>query len=607
LPQIRDDGAYVLVSHTRDGLNEGSSVVEWESGTIRRFADTPYGFALSWWQDPETQRWYVFLGDNDRTPWTESQGATDKIYKAAFDNPDERELFWEESKVSIWWNLSRDGRFAGGALPFNKMGVADLENKTYRILGEGCNGGVSPDNRYLFFFLEGNHRNLAISERDGSNRRSVPIDTMPLVKRRHPVWLSQWSTETRFFSVMGPETGGTSQIHFGRFDKDLTRVERWVQVSGGSRGSSRSHAWVDPGTPFKVGEDPEGAVADPIAEDEAPRTARPAAALPEWPADRDGLIFAWREENNQAVALNADGRPLNAFFFQRNRTARFDHERRMITAGGWFNGNNVHVWDQLGEDRAFTLALGLRRLASAQSTPGLVLGFTRDGERGLTLIDRDGQLVLHADGRTFALGALTSGWNTVGITYTRPTLRVVLNGRETTYDASDWRLPAGSDQIWIGAESGGKHPWMGAVDGLAVYRRAMAGPELKAVLDGLAAVREARESRQTRRLDVTATLQAVSSTPELETIRPYTRSLSVFEWKVDAVHAGDAKPGDVLPVLTWTLMDNDRLPVAEAGPGIKQRLWLIDYDDHQAIQSERFTDDLTEGFDTYYVDQTEER
>jgi len=610
MPQIRNDGKYVLVSKNQDGINKGCLAVEWETGEVKKLAEGPYSFGLSWWQDPKTERWYIFVGDNDRTSWEESKGATDKIYKAPFDNMGDRTLFWEESNVSVWWNVSRDGRFAGGAMPFNKMGVANLEDRSYKIHGEGCNGGVSPDNLYLVSFLEGNHRNLRIVEADGSDPRAIRIDTMPLVKGRHPVWLPQWATETRFFTLMGPETGGVSQIHFGRFDKDLTRVERWVQITDSPQASSRSHAWVDPGTLFKVGEDPEGAIADPVTAEEVARTAQPATptvTIPEWPNLAEDLIFAWSEENNRALALNKKGGKLNAFFFDRKKTARFDQDRLMVTAGGWFVGDGAHIWNHRGADGGFTLALGFRRLASAGTPTGLVLGFSDNGNSEWKLFDVAGMLWLRAGATNLQLGSIVPGGNTLIIAYENQSLRIMFNGQSKTFPMGNVLPPTASDQIFIGATEDGKNLWQGGVDGLAVYRRALSAADFKTLAKGLDDLRAARMDRNKSVLDVTATLMAVSSTPKLEEIRPYTRSLSVFQWKVDQVHAGNANPGDTLNVLTWTLMDSQRLVASGSQPGVKQRLLLGNYDTHEAIQSERFTDDLTEGMDAMFVNQSDER
>lgn len=71
------------------------------------------------------------------------------------------------------------------------------------------------------------------------------------------VYHPRWSNHTRIMALTGPYTvgdrankirgGGTGvEIHLGRFSRDLTSVERWVQATENGQADFYPDVWVDP-------------------------------------------------------------------------------------------------------------------------------------------------------------------------------------------------------------------------------------------------------------------------------------------------------------------------------------------------------------------------
>jgi len=254
-PWISPDGTYVMVNQLGKNGNEGCWHVDWATGTSKKFLWGRSAYATSGWVDPKTgKRWVVVTDSYDGRPWNEGLGAGDKVYRHLLSDPATKVLIWDKTPVTQCFDLSADGKKAGGLLPFNKAGVADLEAGTYAIYGLGCFASFATDNSNRLMHLEGNHRRVSVHDAGNQNKRSIPVNTMPLVAGQKPMWHSRWANNTRFLVLMGPE-GGLSQIYFGRFDEKWTAVEQWVQVTNTKHGNGMPSAWVASEGEFKPAPD----------------------------------------------------------------------------------------------------------------------------------------------------------------------------------------------------------------------------------------------------------------------------------------------------------------------------------------------------------------
>ena len=162
---------------------------------------------------------------------------------------------WDRTTSHQFFMLSADGTHAVFAPRFFDLGVltlalddsghVDQDKSVFKPYGAGCFPGMCPDNSYRWFRLEGSHRVITMFDADGAKPRQINVSNMPGVNG-HECWLTRWSTDPRFFTLMGPEKGN-SQIYVGRFDDKFTKVEGWVQVtSDDGTKNFLSHSWVEP-------------------------------------------------------------------------------------------------------------------------------------------------------------------------------------------------------------------------------------------------------------------------------------------------------------------------------------------------------------------------
>jgi hypothetical protein len=224
-------------------------VVNWDGTGRRQLAE---GFALAVWEEPGTGRDWVYLGTDNST---KAAGDFKTVVRFAVDNPGVRELVWNKAPVGgDTFQVSADGRTAGGLFPWPKAGVADLPNGELRILGEGCWTAFRDAGPGLFWFFDGSHRNVIIVDRAGNQRWTVPLNKAPGfngAEAYHP----RWSNHPRFVAISGPynqggqnqvRTGGPqAEIWLGRFSPDYRQIEAWTRVTQNNAGDSYPDVWVD--------------------------------------------------------------------------------------------------------------------------------------------------------------------------------------------------------------------------------------------------------------------------------------------------------------------------------------------------------------------------
>ncbi len=222
-------------------------IVNFDGTGLRRLEP---GFALDVWEDPADGGEWVYIGTDHR------DYAVGTIARMRLDDPARRELVWNHAPVTFdTFQVSPDGRIAGGLYPWPAAGVADLAAGTWRQLGDGCWTALQDVGTPLLWFFDGAHRNLLMVDVVRDQRRwTVPINTAPGFDNPE-VYHPRWTHHPRFMTMSGPyDQGGANQVRsggaqaeiwIGRFSADFTAIEQWARVTGNGAGDSYPDVWMD--------------------------------------------------------------------------------------------------------------------------------------------------------------------------------------------------------------------------------------------------------------------------------------------------------------------------------------------------------------------------
>lgn len=223
-------------------------IVGWDGTNLRKLAD---GIGLAVWENPLDDSEWIYLG-------TANKGYDSAaVVRFPIDAPDRRELVWDKSLVGMdTFQVSADGRHAGGLFPWPEAAVATLPNGTLTKLGEGCWTALTSARGPLFWYFDGAHRNLTMVDVATDGRWMVNINTAPGFDGAE-VFHPRWTNHSRFLTISGPynqggpnqaRTGGKqAEVYLGRFSADYTSVEEWARVTANSGGDSYPDVWVDAG------------------------------------------------------------------------------------------------------------------------------------------------------------------------------------------------------------------------------------------------------------------------------------------------------------------------------------------------------------------------
>ena len=225
--------------------------VPWGKRRRRHIAD---GFALAVWLDPATGHEWVYVGRDEEATDPPSYRS---IYRYRLADPGSGELVWDAQPVSgDGFQLSADGRYAGGLFPWPKAGVADLTAGTWHQLGEGCWTAFSGDGNNIFWYFDGSHRNLTLVDVETEQRWQVNINDAPGIDG-FEVYHPRWTNDSRYLVMTGPYTvgrrankirGGGNQVEIwlGEFSADFSSVERWRQITNNDGPDFYPDAWIEP-------------------------------------------------------------------------------------------------------------------------------------------------------------------------------------------------------------------------------------------------------------------------------------------------------------------------------------------------------------------------
>lgn len=227
-------------------------VVNWDGSGKRELFG---GFALALWQDPKDGQEWIYYGFAEMRHGGFTCPA---VYRTLLDRPGAGELVWDKAPVNVdSFQLSTDGRMAGGNFPWPEAGVAILPNKELKLFTKGCWTALATVKGKPFYWIfDGAHRNLTIFDLQNNKKWQVNISGAPGIGG-YEVYHPRWSNDPQTMAMTGPYKVGLGgnriagggrgvEIYVGRFNPDLTAIESWWQVSRNDRADFFPDVWVAP-------------------------------------------------------------------------------------------------------------------------------------------------------------------------------------------------------------------------------------------------------------------------------------------------------------------------------------------------------------------------
>lgn len=324
------------------------------------------------------------------------------------------------------------------------------------------------------------------------------------------------------------------------------------------------------------------------------QTAR--AETAEWPAV-DASAFALRNAHfaTPLRAFDEKGRDLMAFSLATRERALFGRFHDLVCAGGSFHARDAGAWVgmQVAKSGAFTAEATLTPAPAptAAEAPRVVLAYANDEAEDFALLQGPGGLAFRLRGSApIDLFAMETG-KTVHVLLAcgKGQWAVYRDGQPVQAGALPGPAPAwGTRELVLGGPWAGTNVWRGRMEGIAVFPRALDATQAAAEAAAMRAVLAERKPAAAVRFRGKLAQQAKTSS--IEAIRPYTRSLTAAEYKVEQVLAGQwDKP--TITVLHWMIMESRRLPIADRQPGETVELTVESLVDHPQLESCR-RDDL---------------
>jgi hypothetical protein len=245
-PMLTPRGDRIVFSTHPDLGDSSVFIVGFDGSGLRRF---DRGFALAVWENPaDRSEWIYIASDFHRLGYR-------TVTRVRIDQPWQREEVWNGDPISFdTFQVSPDGTLAGGLFPWPAAGVADLQNGTWRQLGEGCWTALNDAGTPLFWYFDGAHRNLLMVDVARDRRWTVPINRAPGFENPE-VYHPRWTRHPRFMTMTGPyDQGGANQVRsggtqaevwLGRFSGDFGAIEAWARVTSNTGGDSYPDVWID--------------------------------------------------------------------------------------------------------------------------------------------------------------------------------------------------------------------------------------------------------------------------------------------------------------------------------------------------------------------------
>jgi len=324
---------------------------------------------------------------------------------------------------------------------------------------------------------------------------------------------------------------------------------------------------------------------------------------PSWPSDRRGLVVLWQTGNSANLVFDRNAQAETAITMTPRGLARLDYNYALLPSGGSFVADDASMHRiKNASQQTNEISLELTITPENESSAGLKTLLTAAGKgwTNIALGQRNRELVFQIrnggkgpDGvatvELFELPVAVPSH--VAVTFSSGRLRAYLDGVETFSTDTvqggffHWRVRP----LIVGSDWNGRHPWLGALEGLAIYNRALDPIEVRENHKRYRAIVDSRP--QIDHWRVGAIPVDCSKQPTVTEIAPYRQALVTCQYRIEE---GDdpLEPGSSIRVARWAILDAHRLELPEIGS--TERLLLTRYRDNPQLESHVLSDTLGE-------------
>ncbi|HUU69546.1 MAG TPA: hypothetical protein VM186_08480 [Planctomycetota bacterium] len=326
------------------------------------------------------------------------------------------------------------------------------------------------------------------------------------------------------------------------------------------------------------------------------------------PANDDKLVFRWESADaHNRILVEKDTRSEVCRIFPREN-ARFGRNGILRLKGGtafvsgWNGEPSRRIMHMVRQHNAMTMEVVVHPAPLQQGTPDDPAGIFGLSQ-SCQIVQEGGELVFRYTGggelTRVSLGKVADETPQHIVVACRPGKIVCYrNGKMVAEQAGDICRNLGGNwspgDIQLGVAPNSKLKWTGGIEGVALYARYLDAAEVGQNYAAFAAKFQTR--KVVPRVEVQATLLAITETPRPIEIAPYREALVVYEYEVEKVMKGTLKPGKIR-VAHFGILNGKSVPVAQIKVGASGRLALEAFSDHPELESITLRDTLPEDFE----------
>ncbi len=315
-----------------------------------------------------------------------------------------------------------------------------------------------------------------------------------------------------------------------------------------------------------------------------------------WPTNRQGLQFIFQTAKTPNLVPGRQGNPARSYAIHPRGRARLNHDHAMVLTGGAFlvKDADAALLKACKQSHQLTVEAVICSDHLNQTGPARIVSFSNNaGSRNFTLGQERENMIFRV--RTPKTG--TNGVNPettlckiepgkplhVAVTYRPGEMaayvdgREVYRGRRVQGDFSNWE----PHHLLFGDEFDGSRDWSGALEGVAIYNRALNAGEIRQNAQAYHNILHSRKA--VPQIKVAAELLAKSPVPTLEEIKPYRSALMVSKYRVRNVAGGTLDEKEIF-VAHWALLDGSREPITDWKRGRKVELLLEPAEQNPQLQ-----------------------